>query len=482
MVVSYRKQSYSKLKKDCLAKGVLFEDIEFPANEKSLYFNKVDSSILWKRPKELCKAPRLVVEGATCDDLVTGEMKSTWFITACTALAHEPKLFNKVIPDVKGQEFGETTPYAGIFRFNFWRFGQWIEVVIDDRLPTKEGKLLFVHSKQRNEFWSALLEKAYAKLFGDYQSMTSGHTSDALVDFTGGVAERLILSTFDLEDESIKVMIFKKLEAAYDNKSLINCVIEVADEEIGQDGPEGLVLGQGYNVTMVKGIEMKKTLRKSFGDMLYMIRLFNPWTGREWKGPWSDESTEMQSLPQHEWEKMGISFGNDGEFCMHLEDFLKYFTHVDICHFVNTSFFSLKKSWHESILFSEWTIGGRNGGNDPSLSTFLANPQYMFDIPSSDSIMISLEQEDVTENRVAIRENKNSIGFFIYKVECNREYRIHLLEELVFQSDFMKTRNIFGSNIFTKGRYVILPCCEHTDTIPVGQFMLRLYTATKASV
>merc|ERR550539_319698 len=75
-------------------------------------------------------------------------------------------MLGQVVP--KDQGFTEKEKYAGIFHFRFW-FGRWIEIVVDDRLPVKKDAPLYMKSSSAEEFWPALLEKAYAKAKGSYE-------------------------------------------------------------------------------------------------------------------------------------------------------------------------------------------------------------------------------------------------------------------------------------------------------------------------
>lgn len=88
------------------------------------------------------------------------------------------------------------------------------------------GVCLVEFSTYLNIYYSSFY--LFFRLYGDYESLTQGDTADALVDFTGGVAEKLALMNINIQDDLIKTALFRKLRDASENSALINCNINVS--------------------------------------------------------------------------------------------------------------------------------------------------------------------------------------------------------------------------------------------------------------
>ncbi|CAD5113955.1 DgyrCDS3115 [Dimorphilus gyrociliatus] len=476
-MTAFRNQKYKDLKKKHLASGELFVDSEFPPNNKSLFFSQVDNSIEWRRPKELSKIPRLLVENSTSDDYVEGPTGAGWFGSTCCALLSDKKLLFKVLPDYKKQEFTDESQYAGIFKFSFWSVGEWFEVVVDDSLPVKDNKLIYLHTEAKNEYWGALCQKAYAKFIGDYESMNMTNASNALVDFTGGVAQPISFEDYDLLSTEVRQEIFKMLFEASQNKSLMIVRKQCSAEEKLTTSSDGLYNGLNYFVSSVLGPNLESKVKDYLGkNKLGLIRVRNPLGNKEWNGKWNEQSEPMKQLSPKEKQKNGILYSNDSEFWMDFDEFLDKFTNVDICHFLNTSFFSAGKSLNETAFKGEWSIGAagtkkdRSGGNETQ-KTFLNNPQYLFEISNvKDDVIISLETSGKDMN-------ERAIGLHIMRVADNQKYRINDKGETVFKTTFNKLRSAYVKETFKRGCYILIPCTEAAGF--AGEFYLRLYSSAK---
>lgn len=111
-------QDFYTLRKQCLDSGKLFEDPEFPATNKSLFYSAQTepAHYEWKRPKDICGGktqPKFSIESFSRFDVVQGELGDCWFLAAIANLTENEQLLSRVI--CKDNSFDEN--YAGIFHF-----------------------------------------------------------------------------------------------------------------------------------------------------------------------------------------------------------------------------------------------------------------------------------------------------------------------------------------------------------------------------
>lgn len=70
----------------------------------------------------------------------------------------------------------------GLFVIRIFKNFTWIYVIVDERIPvdTKTQKPVFGHCPNPHEIWTAIIEKAYAKLHGCYENLISGYVDEGI--------------------------------------------------------------------------------------------------------------------------------------------------------------------------------------------------------------------------------------------------------------------------------------------------------------
>ncbi|KAJ8392425.1 hypothetical protein AAFF_G00075500 [Aldrovandia affinis] len=483
--VKYLGQDFESLRQECLECGQLFQDETFEAIGSSLGFNELGPNshkvrgITWTRPTDLSSSPQFIAGGATRTDICQGALGDCWLLAAIASLTLNEEVLARVVPP--GQNFEED--YAGIFHFQFWQFGEWVDVVIDDRLPTRDGELLFVHSAEGSEFWSALLEKAYAKMNGCYEALSGGSTTEGFEDFTGGIAE-----VHELQSPSPHL--FKIIQKALRRGSLLGCSIDIsssADSEAVTS--QKLVKGHAYSVTGADQVEYR-------GDVQRLIRIRNPWGQVEWTGPWSDGSMQWQQISDDDRERLS-NRSEDGEFWMAFSDFLRHYSRLEICNLTPDALSDGDvKKWALSKFDGSWRRGSTAGGCRNFPNTFWTNPQFVIkldeedDDPDDDEAGCSFVVGLIQKNRRRLRkvgEDMHTVGFAIYEVpdEFSGQRNVHLNHSFFLRhaskarsETFVNLREVCSRFCLPPGEYLILPSTfePHKN----GDFCVRVFSEKQA--
>ncbi|XP_021495080.2 calpain-3 isoform X3 [Meriones unguiculatus] len=475
-IIGVKEKTFEQLHKKCLEKKVLFVDPEFPPDETSLFYSqKFPIQFVWKRPPEICENPRFIIGGANRTDICQGDLGDCWFLAAIACLTLNERLLFRVIPH--DQSFTEN--YAGIFHFQFWRYGDWVDVVIDDCLPTYNNQLVFTKSNHRNEFWSALLEKAYAKLHGSYEALKGGNTTEAMEDFTGGVTE-----FFEIKDAPSDM--YKIMRKAIERGSLMGCSIDtIVPVQYETRMACGLVKGHAYSVT---GLE--EALFK--GEKVKLVRLRNPWGQVEWNGSWSDGWKDWSFVDKEEKARLQHQVTEDGEFWMSYDDFVYHFTKLEICNLTADALESDKlQTWTVSVNEGRWVRGCSAGGCRNFPDTFWTNPQYRLKLLEEDddpddsevicSFLVALMQKNRRKDR-KLGANLFTIGFAIYEVPKEMHGNKQHLQKDFFLYNASKARSRTYTNMREVSQRFRLPPSEYVivpstyEPHQEGEFILRVFS------
>lgn len=119
------------------------------------------------------------------------------------------------------------SPVTGCYALRLFLDGRWQTVTIDDKLPVTSkprreelafsAKLAYSRcgsvATGKQQMWVSLLEKAYAKAHGSYQSISGGEIAEALHDLTGAPTLSIDFSSDQFSSESLwqRLLYYKRM-------------------------------------------------------------------------------------------------------------------------------------------------------------------------------------------------------------------------------------------------------------------------------
>ena len=263
------------------------------------------------------------------EDIIQGVLGDCYFLSAIAALAKEEIMIKRLFYT---QNYNKTGAYGVFYMMN----GEWKLVIVDDFFPCKSTRInkKFVFSKNNGfEIWVMLLEKAWAKINGNFARIGCGGQPHEVFEVTTeAFSERISVPKKSDEIEEL----WQKLIRAQESRFIMTAGTGVSDET----DEMGLATGHAYTLTHVYDIfpnNKKKRVR--------LLNLRNPWGEGEWTGDYCDDSelwdrnngevrNELlrQMREYYKDNSLTLEEKDDGVFFMKFEDFIQFYVVLGICH------------------------------------------------------------------------------------------------------------------------------------------------------
>ena len=349
----------------------LWVDPDFPLNYTSIGIKKEEAMSVAGRLLDHAwcpisyvhpKKPLFPKDGIDPADLMQGALGDCWLITAISTMAEYPESVKRLFLTKEHNEIGQY-----VLRLWCEFYQEWVYVKVDSFVPIDlnggracEGKPCVYVNPTDDSVWMCILEKAVAKIQGNYMQLNGGLVSEGWKIMCGAsdadienwqISEKgwgKVKMPFDVQnldvewDETTKSYkdpnhaygpltpeeFFKYLED-WDSNNYLMCAGIIAKknpnlrhaevEECEGNLENGLVTKHAYGV-----------LSSYQGHGVQLVRVRNPWGKKqEYYGDWCDDSEKWKEHPE---VAKAVNFKKrvDGVFWMTVQDFCKYFTLVQV--------------------------------------------------------------------------------------------------------------------------------------------------------
>ena len=272
---SHAERVWNNIVQYCKENGHKFVDDSFPPCDKSLFVDLNSKpehlkarEVQWLSPEYIRTRSEdynlrwNVFNDPKFNDIKQGLLGNCWLLSGLAVIAERPELLRKIVIT---KEFCP----QGCYQVRLCHNGEWQTVLVDDLFPCDMNGYLIYSQASRKQLWVPLIEKAMAKLNGNYESLIAGQTVEGLSTLTGYPCESIRLeassstSEEDIDLEMIWARMLSMKEAGYAMGASCGRT-DIKEDNLFTN--MGLLPRHAYSVLNVKEVG---------GNQLIQLR--NPW-------------------------------------------------------------------------------------------------------------------------------------------------------------------------------------------------------------
>ena len=403
-----------------LKPGILFNDIYFCPNDKSIFsenpiysenniekyqsflsseFSKSQYTSLSKNEKYSWRSISQYIKDyhiikninlpLSNEDIIQGNIANCYFFSALKFLAEESERIISLFDIEENKNLKKN-----YFEIYCYINGYKCRLIIDDKFPYMQNSedefSFFRYNKKTKNIWPMILEKVWAKVNSSYEDIIKGNISDAFLFFTPCPIK---LFHHDIKYNNL----FEKISKAIEQKYIVCADMNSKSENLLLK-KLGVLSNHAYRVVGYG------TVVDSDGNKCNLIKIYNEFEITSWMGNWSPYSKKWTQE-----NKKHLNYEPNKEpniYYMDINDYLKYYSTTYIL------------CWHKQYSYYYKKIN-INGINEPFTCCKISfNNININNIKNTTYFIVNTKNKRIQQN---FKNKKNFVNIFknifLFKIE-----------------------------------------------------------------